>query len=456
MPRTKVREKLSQESLEKLSLESFPKQQPPLDAYLASSITDEPAQLSQIEAALASTDNLDPVDQGSRRRQLGKLFTHQYRSKHLQRRDPQSVASSRSSVATASTISSLSSYRSDMSSASRGRRRGRKRFAASTKPSDVDAPKHGFYCTFCWKSFKNKYEWKRHESTVHIPHHSWVCCLSRSPVVGSCPFCGIPNPSFAHIESHDYLTCLEKPEESRTFYRKDQFFKHIINTHCRGRPEDDNGAMEPTEPASEQWLQLLSAAWYKKMPPLRDDDPNLHCGFCGLWFHEWSHRCEHIAEHYAKTQGIKGSYGKLDWWPERKPAFTTTGRYPGQCLVCANSLASPSSHFLRTAWSCSFLRSHLSILEDYAPGLQRCMLCHWIMEAEDAEFHHETHRHRGCKQEIFHSCEHMIEHLNDFHNAKLDNDQFWCFGESVRIRYSGYICAADPGFAEIEAKAVLP
>lgn len=419
-----------------------------MDAYLASSITDEPAQVPDIEAALASTESQDVGEQGSRKlRRFGTVLKRQSPPKRLQHRAPRSAASSRSSAATNSTQSSQNSQHSGRSTTSRGRRRGRKRFD-SNGAMDSRGHKPGFHCTFCWKTFKNRYEWNRHESSVHVQNRSWVCCLSE--ITDSCPFCNVPNPSAAHLASHDYFTCTEKPEESRTFYRKDQFFQHIMNTHCRGPPEEDPRVGEPAEPVIGHCLRTLAKAWYKEQSLFQDDDPVLHCGFCGQRFREWTHRSEHIAGHYTEARDDENYYGERDWWPQRLPALVmdTSVGHSGQsslCLICLRYLPSPATHGLRVAWSCSFLRNYRSVLEK-GKFSDCCLLCDQVTGIKDFLLHCEAaHRYRECKQEIYHSRKQMIEHLKDFHGAKTVGSPLFC--RPLLSQYSGYVCAADPGFS---------
>ncbi|CAI4210627.1 unnamed protein product [Parascedosporium putredinis] len=210
--------------------------------------------------------------------------------------------SSASSVGTSH--SSGGSFASAYSHASRGsfgsfgsfgranRRRRRRRNApahVSEKPS-LAAPLRTYQCTFCTETFKTKHDWQRHEKSLHLSLERWVCCnkgaktMKADVKVVSCVFCGEPEPTEDHIESHNYSACQEKPLEGRTFYRKDHLNQHLRLVH------------------NVKFSDWSMKDWKVTTPEIRSV-----CGFCGISMNTWSVRVDHLAEHF------KMGYSMEDW-----------------------------------------------------------------------------------------------------------------------------------------------
>lgn len=86
-------------------------------------------------------------------------------------------ASSTTSLDSAVSESSLHSVKSNQSSKSQ--RRGRGKVAKPRASAKSKAPKDGadriFKCTFCCDTFKHKYDWSRHEKSLHLNMEEWVC-----------------------------------------------------------------------------------------------------------------------------------------------------------------------------------------------------------------------------------------------------------------------------------------
>lgn len=199
---------------------------------------------------------------------------------------PQSVISRESR----GSKSSITSYRispaaSVISQGSRPRRRGRRIYRTSpyTSPAasiveeraaqpqslrphstsqTVDAQ---YACTFCGRHCKNRWEWKRHEQTVHMPTTVWVCCLT-----------------MPHSADNNYATCAAKPEAARTFTRRDHLMQHIRNVH--------NGTFSMSS-------QSRLEEWSKRAP--LPSQRHLQCGFCQQRCTDWKDRVEHVAQHFG-------------------------------------------------------------------------------------------------------------------------------------------------------------
>ncbi|KAH8594843.1 hypothetical protein B0O99DRAFT_623771 [Bisporella sp. PMI_857] len=196
-------------------------------------------------------------------------------------------SSGSSSHSTNSIISSAYSDRSRCSFSSRKRKRYTSPSVSRSATGTQETSSKAFQCTFCTSSFKTQYDWSRHESSVHLPLESWICspeCImypERSPVL--CPFCDAPSPDIQHLEKHQYLVCLERPAEERTFYRKDHFRQHLHLVHnCRFIPR------------MESWRFALESV-------------RSRCGFCNVKFDTWSSRTQHLAAHYR-------SGAQMDQW----------------------------------------------------------------------------------------------------------------------------------------------
>ncbi|OCK82022.1 hypothetical protein K432DRAFT_424471 [Lepidopterella palustris CBS 459.81] len=150
-------------------------------------------------------------------------------------------------------------------------------------------------CTFCHKKFTRR-AWKRHEETSHLPRVKWTC-MARGfrlyrlgtidppiPEHYACCFCYAPNPTDSHAEScHRIAECLARPEEERTFFRRDHLAQHLKNYHGVALL-DQSTALEwksPTSVTPQEWP----------------------CGFCGDILPDWDVRASHILDHFR--QGLK-------------------------------------------------------------------------------------------------------------------------------------------------------
>jgi hypothetical protein len=280
--------RLSKDSLEALDQQIHDDIQPPqpLAVYLAQSYQEEAIRFPDVQAALESGSLSESPeydgDWSNTRQRTGSVIT--------------SVASSEGTAPTTFTVSSSGS-RSNISSFGRDRRRGRRRMAWKESPYNNRAKFNGvnnagetqkdlpFFCTFCPRAFKTKYEWVRHEDSVHALRTTWICCDTKTASLDTCPFCGQMNPDDTHMTGHKYQQCWNKPESQRTFYRRDHFIQHLHHVHFANTKHPSirvgcQARLMATE-GHNFGCKDLAMKWRRFGAPMKRDDPMLHCGMCG-------------------------------------------------------------------------------------------------------------------------------------------------------------------------------
>lgn len=151
--------------------------------------------------------------------------------------------------------------------------------------------KRNFHCTFCPDSFKSKFDWTRHETSVHLSLQRCFCCpfspieTSTETGLGTCAYCRLAESTNGHIASHDHGACQSRPPEARIFSRKDHLRQHLRFVHeCEFLPHMNT------------WL--LQAKYV-----------NSRCGFCGERFTDWSSRNAHIAAHFRQGSQMRSWRG---------------------------------------------------------------------------------------------------------------------------------------------------
>lgn len=426
--------KLSKDSLEALDKqadEAVEPPQPPLAVYLAQSYQEEAITYSAIQAAI---DHGSLSDEGD--------FAVGTSSSSKMGRSGSVITSLTSSDGTAPTTYSSGS---NMSSFGRDRRRGRRRMEWKTSPytrtkfnglNSAGVPQDDlpFICTFCPRAFKTKYEWVRHEDSVHALRTTWICCDNKNTPLLSCSFCGQARPDEYHMASHKYQQCRNKPESQRTFYRRDHFIQHLHHVHFANvkHPSVRLGCQTRLLESEGHYFGCkdLAIKWRRFGAPIKPDDPMLHCGFCGKQSKNWSERCEHVAEHmYA------GEMDRSAWWPERQENHLENLCIPNavgpfRCRYCQKVFANSdamNNHSHCRVWSCRFLRSFDDVAAENAgpplfpqfpsPNAHHCHLCGAGYRSFHIEHAQHYHRYRKCDQRLYATEDEFLQHLHQFHEA---------------------------------------
>ncbi|KAL7953718.1 hypothetical protein V8C34DRAFT_296297 [Trichoderma compactum] len=172
---------------------------------------------------------------------------------------------------------------------SRPRRRRKRRLPSRPHISRVGKRQYPFQCTFCAETFRTKYDWQRHEKTLHIPLERWLCSpdgpRAINPQTGRpyCVFCGESEPTDGHINSHNPYSCQE-----RVFNRKDHLKQHLHLVH------------------KVKLANAVTTGWKTSTPNIRS-----RCGFCEIYLDSWGDRVEHLADHFKMGKTMASWTG--DW-----------------------------------------------------------------------------------------------------------------------------------------------
>ena len=257
----------------------------PMQRWQESPPEDEPASRSAIISALRSSERKDM-----------NIGNHGAFSGH---RRPASLASSNSDTSFSS-HQSVRSTRSEASSATQDshkshyRNQSRIRKTGKRRTATKDEINRRFCCTFCCDKFKSKYDWVRHEKSLHLNLEGWVCAPHGgspiSPLTGRhhCVFCYCLEPSLEHLDGHNYGPC---SKTRRTFRRKDHLVQHLRLAHRLD-----------TLPVLDEWktgsVKVTS-----------------RCGFCDHRLESWEERVEHLAAHFKKGLTMCHWHGDHDFEP---------------------------------------------------------------------------------------------------------------------------------------------
>lgn len=210
---------------------------------------------------------------------------------------PSSLSHSHSAVSSAANSrgSSHGSYGSFSSSlAGKKDRRRRRRNVTAHVRQPTDDKRRIFQCTFCTDTFKSKYDWTRHEKSLHLSLEKWICAPIGPVIVDkdtgkkTCVYCNEQDVSADHGEIHNHSACEEKGFDARTFYRKDHLRQHLRLMHgCEMLP------------CMDAWKSVAT-------------NINSRCGFCAQRFTVWQDRVDHLTAHFkagAKMSQWKGCRG---------------------------------------------------------------------------------------------------------------------------------------------------
>jgi hypothetical protein len=372
-----------------------------------------------------------------------------------------SIHSARSSVYSAQSVHSIHSGSahsihsgsftgSSASIHSRMTRRGRRRFpipsvssarSASTfvpeqTEKDLQQPVAYFACTFsCPKFYLTEYDWKRHETTVHVPQSEWICNHPGVKLLpDECPYDLSLFPTTEHMNMHRHDLCTNRPIEARTFYRRDHLVQHLKLVH---RIEDTCVMAGTIE------------SWRSSVKPLLPDNPALHCGFCGKCSSDWNTRGSHVGEHFKAGKNIE------DWWPERLDNTmnfaslllpSTSHEYviisckvckliscleltpnsynptvPFGCTFCGEIFVdletARTNHVQCRVYSCRFITSLETIIRFNCDDVPGCGCNKDPIATYDDErlIHLQEHHFRRCKQHLFFSEGDFAKHLEAVH-----------------------------------------
>lgn len=257
----------------------------PMERWQQSPPEDEPVSESVIQSAIAST----PIDTSQSSWNTPAERDYSF---HNSADDFTSVSSKGSRNSYASSDSAVWSYHSGdslpfplLTTKSSSSRTRKKRAYRRSAQKD-----RRYQCTFCTDTFAAKYDWSRHEKSVHISLESWICTPKLAEawqMDATCRFCGIPSPSTSHIEGHEFDICASRPQSERTFHRKDHLWQHLRKFHrCIKMPSIDVCRSESNNARS-------------------------RCGFCGVILQTWSARADHLAEHFKAGSRMDQWLG--DW-----------------------------------------------------------------------------------------------------------------------------------------------
>lgn len=203
-----------------------------------------------------------------------------------------SLDTSRSSISDLSFASAFS-HRSSLGSMDRKDRRRRRKPSAAVNTFNQQKARSAriFQCTFCADSFPTKYDWQRHEKSLHLALDKWTCSPQGGVVnmhgSNRCVFCLVVDPDNDHLESHNYSFCQEKTLQERTFYRKDHLNQHLKLMH------------------NVKYDQSMDK-WRSSTTEIKS-----RCGFCGTAFMTWKERVDHLASHFKN--GADMSKWQGDW-----------------------------------------------------------------------------------------------------------------------------------------------
>ncbi|KAL1635753.1 hypothetical protein SLS58_010116 [Diplodia intermedia] len=319
-----------------IALEKSWSEKNPMERYLESPPDNEPAPWTAIQKAVRTTT--PPLDEERSRSGPTSRHASTGSSGHLSRRAPSSnsleIASVNSGLSSqGESLGSVWSYTSRNSGNSFGsfgsfgsvngvrkERRRRRRPDIKKQASENDKKTKLFQCTFCTDAFKSKYDWARHEKSLHLSLEKWICA-PLGPVITcsasgqkKCVFCDAIEPSQEHLETHNWPACEERSPEQRTFYRKDHLRQHMRLMH--------NCKMTET---MESWK---SETQYIKS----------RCGFCRMTFETWQDRADHLAKEFRNGAQMKDWKGCRGFDPQ--VALLITNAMPPYLI--ANEARSPN------------------------------------------------------------------------------------------------------------------
>lgn len=323
----------------------------PFERWKASPPEHEPASITDIAQAVASCDlpeERDPTtpsgSSGRHKRSsngsgvasiptpsITSLGTSAQTSSH----SASSAAFSRGSSRSHGSFGSFSS-----SLVGKQDRKRRRRPLQATVPKQLDDRKRIFQCTFCTDTFKSKYDWTRHEKSLHLSFEKWTCHAFGPVVDEKCAYCGHDNPNKDHLDAHQHHQCEEKGVDARTFYRKDHLRQHLRLMH-----------------GCEMTVEMSS--WKSTAANI-----NCRCGFCAQRFSTWQERVDHLTAHFKAGAGMTQWRGCRGLDPA--VAAQVTNAMPPYLIGGESKSPIPFSATNRSSWrqAETFVEGGSPLLED--------------------------------------------------------------------------------------------
>jgi hypothetical protein len=258
----------------------------PLQRYQNSPPEDDYVSMAAVQQALQSSEfqEIDPN------------YVSQPAGPHYPGRGRRSRPGSIASVESAASSPSVRSSNSAASSISARSRSARRRPQRTRKPKTQSDKAHIFKCTFCCDTFYKRYDWSRHERSLHLNLEVWLCCPQGGSVFSEatgrnhCAYCQVLDPTLEHLDSHDHSNCVRSSR--RQFNRKDHLVQHLRLFHRL-----------QTMPLIDDW---------------KTQGPNItsRCGFCDRRMTNWDERIEHLSGHFRAGRTMKDWRGDHEFEPE--------------------------------------------------------------------------------------------------------------------------------------------
>lgn len=206
--------------------------------------------------------------------------------------------SSTTSLESGASGSSLHSGNSSISNNSQTNRRSRTprmrsqiKAKGKAKAKGNDSSARPFKCTFCCDTFKHKYDWARHEKSLHLNMEEWRC----TPHGGSvllvstgrihCAYCSALDPTPEHLQQHNHFACQEGRSTPRVFRRKDHLVQHLRLVHGLD-----------TLPLIDDWK-------------IESKPVTCRCGICDAVLNSWHERTDHLATHFREGKTMADWHG---------------------------------------------------------------------------------------------------------------------------------------------------
>ncbi|KAG8627119.1 hypothetical protein KVT40_004602 [Elsinoe batatas] len=210
-------------------------------------------------------------------------------------RGPSSAASLENDASSTSTQSARSF---DSARSGRSARSSKAKASAGQSRRKADASiSRTFQCTFCCDTFRTRYDWTRHEKSLHLALADWQCAppdgIVATPTTGQprCIYCHSFETGAGHLSSHGHYACRLGSAPPPTFKRRDHLFQHLrLVHHIENVPCKDD--------------------WKATAPMISS-----RCGFCDMRLSTWDERCEHLSAHFRQGKTMADWQGDHDFEP---------------------------------------------------------------------------------------------------------------------------------------------